>query len=296
MLSGHSRLYVPDETGFLPFLRVPVEALLTRDQVSYVLRRIGRLNRFWKGMVVDIDAFFDELPEPRLHHVLDALYRVRVSQHGAVRWGDKTPLYVRYIPFLNRVFPNAQFIHVIRDGRDATVSALKKWGNRMHIDPYYLLTNWVRNVSAGQDGECLVGTDRYLEIRYESLVSDPELTLKSICAFLSEQLEPAMLDQRPLASLIGGGIDDHVEPQYAVTSTHVGRWEREMSTFEKKLADHLAGPTLTSLGYPLADLGSYTYGERTRNTCLAGKFFLSDGCRRALYDLGLLTLNRNRRA
>lgn len=296
MLSGHSRLYIPDETGFLPFLRVPAEGLLTREQVAAVLNRIGRLNRFWSRMIVDPDAFFEELPEPRLRHVLDRLYHIRVAPRGATRWGDKTPLYVQYIPFLNRLFPDALFIHVIRDGRDATVSAVEKWGRKAHIDVYYLLRNWVRNVTAGHDAKGVVGTGRYLEIRYESLVTDPEQTLRSACAFLNERFEPQMLDHTRLAAKVGGGIDGHTEAQYAPTATHVGRWVTEMSTFEKKLADLLAGPTLVSLGYPLAGLGTFTVGERIKRTYLASKFCLSDGIRRTLYTLGLLTLNRNRRA
>ena len=69
-----------------------------------------------------------------------------------------------------------------------------------------------------------------------------------------------------------------------------------MSAFEKKLADHVAGRTLASLGYPLANLGAFRLPERMRLGYLASKFAFSDTARTLLYKAGLLTLNRNRRS
>jgi hypothetical protein len=297
MLSSHSRIYVPDETGFIPFLHSPVDAPLDRTQIRAVLDRIGRLNRFWRDMVTDFDAFCESLPEPRLNSVLDALYRLRIAERGAVRWGDKTPLYVQYIPFLHRLFPDAQFIHVIRDGRDSTLSAIEKWGSKKpYFDAYYLLKQWMRNVSAGQAAGQALGSDRYLEVRYEDLVSHPEVTIREICSFLVEAFELNMLDQTHLASEIGGGLDHHNEVQQPVTADHRERWVAEMSTFDKKLADHLAGSTLTSLGYPPAALGSFGHSEKLRLRYLASKFRLTDTLRTVLYKGGILTLNRNRKS
>ena len=296
MLSSHARLFVTDETGFLPFLRTDPDARLTRVEVRAVLDRIGRLNRFWSGMVRDVDAFCDALPEPRLRAVLDALYRIRIAAYGAVRWGDKTPLYVRYIADIDRLFPDARFVHVIRDGRDATLSALQKWGReKVYLDPYYLLKNWDRNVRAGQAAREMLGDGRYCEVRYEALVTRPEAVLREVCAFLGETFEPGMLDQTRLAALVGGGIDSHGEAQRPVTDARVGRWRTEMSSFQRKLADHLAGDTLEALGYPLSGAGPFTAAERLRLGALAAKFGLTDTTRTILYALGLLTLNRNRR-
>ena len=72
MLSSHSRLYVPGETGFIPFLRCDSNQRLSQEDVAGVLARISRLNRFWAGMVPDVAAFYDVLPQPRLAIVLDA--------------------------------------------------------------------------------------------------------------------------------------------------------------------------------------------------------------------------------
>ena len=60
MLSSHSRIYVPDETGFIPYLVKPsrVSKYLSQDDVHFILKRIASLNYLWTDLVVDISAFY----------------------------------------------------------------------------------------------------------------------------------------------------------------------------------------------------------------------------------------------
>ena len=51
---------------------------------------------------------------------------VRVERDGDLRFSEKTPTNIFLIPFLSRAFPDAQFIHIIRDGRDAASSHMHK--------------------------------------------------------------------------------------------------------------------------------------------------------------------------
>jgi hypothetical protein len=75
MLSSHPRIYIPEETGFLPFLPVDIDKKLQPNQVKLVLDHIGNLNRGWHGLISDIPAFYQSLSEPTVPHLLDALYR-----------------------------------------------------------------------------------------------------------------------------------------------------------------------------------------------------------------------------
>jgi hypothetical protein len=296
MLSSHPCLYLPDETGFLPFLDTGPQVELSRGAVQDLLGDIGDLNRFWHGLVVDHETFYASLTRPTLPFVLDALYRRQIEPHVPARWGDKTPLYVRYIPEIQTIFPEAQFIHVLRDGRDAALSARAKWGqDRPYMDLSYLLRNWVRNVQAGRAAGDRLGPQQYYEVRYESLVSDPAGTLQAICAFLGERYDPAMLDFQQLARQEGGGVDAHLEPQAALHRDSIGRWQSELTLFERKLAQTLAGPLLVELGYSHDTPPPLTTVDRTRMAWLSARFHLFDTLRTFLYQQRLLTLNRNRR-
>lgn len=296
MLSSHPRLHVPEETGFIPFLVEDVNARLSLEQVQALLQRIGKLNYLWYNLVDDVPGFYRLLPEPKLSYLLDALYRLQTAEHGASRWGDKTPNYVNHIPLLSEIFPTAQFLHLIRDGRDATLSAMAKWPERRwYMDSYYLLANWVRNVRTGRrDGQAL-GPDHYLEVHYERLVNQPEQALQEILIFLEQDPHPAMLDHTKLARELGPGPQDHVEVQKPVSTTSVQRWRTEMAPFDKKLANRLAGDLLKQLGYELADVDPLSTSETARALLLAGRFHLADTARTLLYSTGILSLNRDLR-
>jgi len=296
MLSSHPRLYIPEETGFIPFLLPPHRhhTPLTQAQTARLLARIARLNTLWENLVDDLPAFYAALPEPSLPHILDALYHRMIAPQGASRWGDKTPLYVQHIPLLADLFPGAQFIHIIRDGRDAALSARKKWGYA-YQDLTYLLHHWVRNVRTGQrDGRAL-GEDRYLEIRYETLVGEPQTTLEGVCRFLKEDFHPQMLHHTDLAQKVGPGPDNHTETLKPVSTASIGRWQREMSHFHQKLAMRIAGDLLNELGYTLPALPAFTSQEHLRYLALEARFRAFDSLRTTLYRLGILTLNRTMR-
>jgi hypothetical protein len=295
ILSSHPRLHIPAETGFLPFLGFDADAILAPVEARTVLTRIGRLNREWAGLVEDVEALYRELPEPTLARLLDALYRVQIAEHGAVRWGDKTPSYVLHLDRLDRIFSTAQFVHVIRDGRDATLSARAKWGRRRwYMDNYYLLRNWVRHVDHGRQAGRKLPADRYLEIRYEGLVQHPERVVKEICAFLGETFCPEMLNHTQLARE-QIGPRGHVEVREPISTASVQRWKTQMSNSDKRLADRVAGPTLAACGYELSGLGLPTGGDRLRFLLLSCKYALIQAGRQALTRLGWLTLNRGKR-
>ena len=302
IINSHARLYVPPETGFLPFLQVDGQAPakdrpLARKEVTSLLQHIGRLNREWQSLVHDTAEFYEALSNgrdgPTVAQVLDALYRRRMGERGE-RWGDKTPSYVSYIPHIDRLFPEALFVHVIRDGRDTVLSAREKWEGRHHLDSYYLLQRWVENVIAGRRNGRLLGQGRYLEIHYEDLVAQPAESVRQLCDFLGETFRPAMLDhtqQFQEMNTVGG----HPEVRRPIFSTSAGRWRREMAPFDRKLAHHLAGPTLHAFGYPTPNPEPWKVRERLRLLLLNIRYRLFAAARRALYAVGILTLNRGKR-
>lgn len=295
MLSSHPRLYIPEETGFIPFLRQPPQAELSRKQVGRMLTRIGQLNRHWRNLIEDPRSFYDSLPDHRAGTVLDALFRARMKKQGGERWGDKTPGYVRYIPALRAVFPDAQIIHLIRDGRDATLSALEKWGRtRWYMDSYYLMASWRRNVRAARGAGRALGQGDYCELRYEELVVDPERLMRRICRFLDETFSERMLNHGKHAPG-DSGSEVAADVRGPVTEASTGRWRTEMSGFQLKLADAVAGRELVECGYELSDAGPFDAEEIVRFISMACKYGAAKTLRSLLYRAGALTLNRGMR-
>ena len=53
-----------------------------------------------------------------------AVFAAYAAERDKARWGDKTPLYMQHLDLLERLFPDARYVHLIRDGRDAALSFL----------------------------------------------------------------------------------------------------------------------------------------------------------------------------
>jgi len=142
---------------------------------------------------------------------------VRVERDGDLRFSEKTPTNIFIMPFLARAFPDAQFVHIIRDGRDAAASHMNKpWlraedagsgerepGGYLHgpwpkfwVEPdrreEFLATSdarrmawaWRRYTETGLSQAAVLGPERYHELRYEDLVTEPIEEGERILRFL----------------------------------------------------------------------------------------------------------------
>jgi hypothetical protein len=158
-----------------------------------------------------------------------------------------------------RLFPAARFIHMIRDGRDVVCSLRThpkyRWdhGRRVPsgiINPWSAcVTRWVHDTNAGLHWR----TDpRYLEIRYEHLIAEPESTVRSILAWLDEPWEPDILDFHERHEEVGSDVANPGvrKPVYSVAR---GRWRTDLP--EEALAAFTsdAHALLVDLGYADSD-------------------------------------------
>jgi hypothetical protein len=108
-------------------------------------------------------------------------YRLYAERHGKPRWGDKTPVDGQHLPEIEALLPEAAFIHLIRDGRDVALSLRRTWFAPGR-DVATLARHWADQVAATRaDGR---GCRRYVEVRFEDLVTDPRRTLSRLCRFL----------------------------------------------------------------------------------------------------------------
>jgi hypothetical protein len=110
---------------------------------------------------------------------------------GKARCAEKTPAHVHHMEFITEVFPDAQFIHMIRNGYDVVKSL-----QNMPWSPHHVRWNtrtWVHSVRAGQQVGTKLRPGQYLEVRYEQLIQQPSDILECLCKFLGEPFAPEML-------------------------------------------------------------------------------------------------------
>ena len=83
--------------------------------------------------------------------IFAGLFEKNAAGEGKLRWGDKTPYYVLHMPMLLGRFPGAQFIHLIRDGRDVALSLFDRRHDRI-IDQYRAVKLFTRMNNPVPDG------------------------------------------------------------------------------------------------------------------------------------------------
>jgi Sulfotransferase family len=116
--------------------------------------------------------------------------------------GNKTPAYVRRIPTLHALWPDAKFVHIIRDGRDVCLSILN-WKKAERTAGRYASWEedpvsttalwWERKVRKAREDGAALGPGLYHEMLYEDLVEDPERECKRLCEFLGIPYDDAMI-------------------------------------------------------------------------------------------------------
>ncbi len=290
MLSSGGRVYIPPESDFIPryFGRNPSRPLSPR-QLDAILRAIFTRYRFvreWEGPPPE-KIIFGRNPTPAAF--LDTLYRLYAAQHGAVRWGDKTPIYASYIPLLHDLFPQARFIHLIRDGRDVALSMLDKWGrSERHVDLYFAARNWVRRIRQARAAGRQLGPDFYYELTYERLVQAPARELEALCAFLQEEYRPQMAAHHEQARRSVAEGSFHAPVRQPVGADRVARWRQSMPPADLRLFESVAGPLLTELSYPLSGLPPLALREQGRLRVLQVKYVTLQTGRAILQAAGLM--------
>ena len=147
-----------------------------------------------KSMQIDLPALEDTLLREGVSYpaFLGSFLRFYAEANGKKRCGEKTPEHSVFAGTLCEWFPGAFIIHILRDPRDVVASLM-----RMPRKPKNVLANantWVRcNLGAWGSRQ----HPRYLLVRYEELVAQPEGQLRRICAFIGEEYSPAMLVESP---------------------------------------------------------------------------------------------------
>jgi hypothetical protein len=182
ILDANPELAVPYESQFVDSVitRWPQYAPGGRLDVDRLMADIGRRVDRMHISLDEARARLRALPEPvTAGTAVSTVFQVYADQEGKPRWGDKTPRYARHIPLLASTFPNARFVHLIRDGRDVALSYLDQPFGPSNI--WDAAIHWKTSVSlARRDGPPL-GADRYIEVYYEDIVADPRAELPKLC-------------------------------------------------------------------------------------------------------------------
>jgi hypothetical protein len=242
LLNGHSRVGIPEaETEFLPQWERDWESfgdLTDRAQFRDFAARVQGSAYFTylreeQGRERSWEDWHHGCRDGSLPAVFEALIRLDAEVPVDGVWGDKSPGYIAHLDLIERHFPGARVVHIVRDVRDYCLSIHKAWGK----DMLRAAQRWVDCIDAIAQRELLL-------VRYEDLLEAPEAELSRICSWLGLDFEPAMTELDHSVENLGD-----TRGQVGIQRENRAKYLSSMEPKMRARIEALAGPTLQRLGY-----------------------------------------------
>jgi hypothetical protein len=135
---------------------------------------------------------------------------------------------------LLRLWPNARYIHIVRDPRDVARSVVGMgWAGNV----WYGVERWLQVEEMWNRMKAQLPGDRYFEISLEELVQQPALTLQAVCRFIGVGYSAAMLDYPKYTT--------YAEPDPSL----IYQWQRKLTAKQIALVESRTGDLLQARGY-----------------------------------------------
>ncbi len=155
LLNLHPQVYIPQETHWLPKMheffgggRYPCEDFVDivertfyhdgMSMIDYILEDFEMTKpELWERVA----AVLPDRAHTTVEEVNRAIYEELARAKGKHVWGDKTPEYGFYMGLIRELWPEARFVHVVRDGRDVALSMSRHEGFQRMVE--LGIINWV---------------------------------------------------------------------------------------------------------------------------------------------------------
>jgi len=205
----------------------------------------------WKSNMAPAYASAMKVPkkERSLARLIDVIFNTYATEQfpEAKIWGDQSPIHTFFLPNILSIFPNARFIHLIRDGRDVVASLIKMNGDSSLHESIY---RWKESILRVKKMRNRIRDANYLELKYEELVSDPETALRKVSTFLGIAYSNTMLDYWKLDSTVESKVyGHHHNLQKPVFTSSIGAWKTRLSEEQQKITSNELSGLLSELGY-----------------------------------------------
>lgn len=256
ILDSHPDLAIPPEAHFLvPMARTrhryEHDAGFDVDKFCIDLARHESFS-WWQIDSAELASAMTP-PPTSLPDALRRLYASYAARQSKSRYGDKTPDNAERLTLISGIFPEACFIHIVRDGRDVALSQIAHgFMPRLEHAAYF----WDRTIRRAREASRSLGESRYREVRYEELVADPVATVSRLCDSLDLSFREEMLRYFERADEILYPKMRHDENVYRPPTMRLRDWRAQMAPGDVALFESIAGDSLEAAGYERASAGS----------------------------------------
>lgn len=261
ILSAHVEFWTAPETHiFDHVMRAAPDAIsrpVVMEKLNTLLKRLEKRSRLTVA-----EHIYSEMVElankgtlagPRFVELV--MQSFKPAGDPATRWVEKTPQHIMQLDKIWAYFPDARIINVVRDPRDVVSSPDRFRQHSPGIvrmsEVVSLARRWNRLIHQAQTH---IGDTRFLSIRYEDLVSDPELVLDQLTAHAGVQKDSSALhrfnDQFGQVTLAKPSIENKAFNSATGLVDRRSMWKKRLTAQEAKVVETICGPLMTQHGYP----------------------------------------------
>jgi hypothetical protein len=262
MVDAHPEVAVIPEVGWLARryenrVGLTPDGRLTPEFVDKLPKK-GGFGRY-TPLPVDRDElreFAAGEPAPTYAEFVSLLFDRYGEERGKPLVGNKTVDHALNVGALHEVFPEAKFVHLIRDGRDVAASALS-WRRSKRLAEEFSTWDeepittaalwWEWHVRRGREAGLPLGGDLYYEIFYEALVADPATESERLCDFLGIPYDDAMVRFHEGREKDDPNLD--AKSAWKPPTRGLRDWRTGMDGEDLARFEAVAGDLLDELGY-----------------------------------------------
>jgi hypothetical protein len=230
--------------------------------------------RLWDVALTRDEVLHDLEPGsyPRVIARFQSLY---AKHKGKLYWGNIDIDTMEEMDVANAWFPQVKFVHIVRDGRDVALSHKTYAYGASNVGE--CTDQWGRSVRLNVKMGAILGPQRYLIVRYEDLILNPEPVLRRLCEFLDVSYSPAMLEYEKMVATKIPSDRRWLWPllDQPPVKSNVFRWKKQMTDSERIVVERRVGSILGDLGYEIYT----TIPKRLRANALELWYFLGEGGR-----------------
>ena len=171
------------------------------------------------------------LRDPTYGQLFSVMHEQQAARRGRGRWGDKSLHTEHHAHEIFSELPEARVLHMVRDPRDRYASIVRRYDDRGK-GVGAAMGRWLASMRAGRRNAERFGDERYRVVRYETLADSPEITMNSICEFIGEPYEPAMLEMRGVEDAADRQGNSSFEPigSGEISTRSIGRFRSMLGT------------------------------------------------------------------
>jgi protein-tyrosine sulfotransferase len=169
-------------------------------------------------------------------------YQMRKGKENLLYISDKNPEYILYLDTILKIFPEAKFIHIVREPRDNIYSQISSFKVKNTVFRAFQWLKYNALVEERKKRE----PKKYITVLYETLVEKTEGTMKEVCEFLHVPFVSEMVQNKGPEWLTThqerkGIVDNdkmiHRNLLKPISASNIGKWKNKLDPYDQAVTE-----------------------------------------------------------